>query len=113
MRRGEIWTVAGGAAYSGKPRPAVILQDDSFDANDSVVVCPFTSDPTPAPTFRILVEPSTGNGLRVPCHLMVDKLAAVPRTRVRHRLGVLEDDAVLRLSRTVVTFLGLAGATTR
>jgi mRNA interferase MazF len=28
MRRGEIWTVAGGAAYAGKPRPAVIIQDD-------------------------------------------------------------------------------------
>ena len=34
MRRGEIWTVAGGAAYAGKSRPAVIIQDDRFDAND-------------------------------------------------------------------------------
>ena len=40
MKRGEIWTVAGGAAYAGKPRPAVIVQDDRFDANDSIVVCP-------------------------------------------------------------------------
>jgi hypothetical protein len=32
MRRGEIWTVAAGAAYTGKPRPAVIVQDDRFDA---------------------------------------------------------------------------------
>jgi mRNA interferase MazF len=39
MRRGEIWTVAGGAADTGKPRPAVIVQDDRFDANDSIVVC--------------------------------------------------------------------------
>lgn len=38
MKRGEIWTVAGGAAYAGKPRPAVIVQDDRFDANDSIVV---------------------------------------------------------------------------
>ena len=35
MKRGEVWTVAGGAAYAGKPRPAVIIQDDRFDANDS------------------------------------------------------------------------------
>jgi mRNA interferase MazF len=46
MKRGEIWTVAGGAAYAGKPRPAVIIQDDRFDANDSVIVCPVTSDPS-------------------------------------------------------------------
>ena len=32
MRRGDIWTVAGGKDYAGKPRPVVIVQDDSFDA---------------------------------------------------------------------------------
>jgi mRNA interferase MazF len=56
MKRGEIWTVAGGAAYAGKPRPAVIVQDDRFDANDSIVVCPLTSDPTPAGDVLIAVE---------------------------------------------------------
>lgn len=40
MKRGEIWTVAGGPACAGKPRPAVIVQDDRFDANDSIIVCP-------------------------------------------------------------------------
>lgn len=107
MRRGEIWTVAGGAAYAGKPRPAVILQDDSFDANDSVVVCPFTTDPTTAPSFRIPVEPTPANGLQVACALMVDKLTAVPRKRLRRKLGVIEAEQQLRLNRTVVTFLGL------
>ena len=60
MKRGEIWTVAGGAAYAGKPRPAVIVQDDRFDANDSIVVCPLTTDPTEAPIFRLSVLPVTG-----------------------------------------------------
>jgi mRNA interferase MazF len=48
VRRGEIWTVAGGAAYAGKPRPAVIVQDDRFDGNDPVVVCPMTRRPSAA-----------------------------------------------------------------
>jgi mRNA interferase MazF len=56
MKRGEIWTVAGGAAYAGKPRPAIIVQDDRFDANDSIVVCPLTTDPTQAPIFRLSVQ---------------------------------------------------------
>ena len=30
VRRGEIWTVAGAKDYAGKPRPAVILQDESL-----------------------------------------------------------------------------------
>jgi mRNA interferase MazF len=38
MKRGEIWTVSGGKAYAGKPRPAVILQDDSFDGTDSITL---------------------------------------------------------------------------
>jgi mRNA interferase MazF len=113
MKRGEIWTVAGGAAYTGKPRPAVIIQDDAFDANDSIVVCPLTTDPTAAPAFRVEVEPTDGNGLRAPCRLMIDKLAAVPRTRLRQRVGILEADDLLHLSRAIVVFLGLARATGR
>jgi mRNA interferase MazF len=44
MRRGEIWTVAGGKDSAGKPRSVVIVQDDSFDATDSITVCAFTTD---------------------------------------------------------------------
>jgi mRNA interferase MazF len=49
MKRGDIWTVACGKDYAGKPRPAVIIQDDSFDATDSITVCAFTTDETDAP----------------------------------------------------------------
>ncbi len=28
MKRGEVWTVAGGTDYAGKPRPAIVIQDD-------------------------------------------------------------------------------------
>ncbi len=73
MRRGEIWTVAGGKNYAGKPRPVVIVQDDSFDGTDSITVCPFTSDETDAPLFRVPIEPNDRNGLNAPCRLMVDK----------------------------------------
>ena len=52
MKRGDIWTVAGGKDYAGKPRPVVIVQDDSFDATDSITVCAFTTDETEAPLFR-------------------------------------------------------------
>jgi mRNA-degrading endonuclease toxin of MazEF toxin-antitoxin module len=44
MKRGDIWTVAGGKDYAGKPRPVVIVQDDSFDATDSITICAFTED---------------------------------------------------------------------
>jgi mRNA-degrading endonuclease toxin of MazEF toxin-antitoxin module len=31
VKRGEIWTAAGGV-YASKPRPSLIIQDDRFDA---------------------------------------------------------------------------------
>jgi mRNA interferase MazF len=51
MRRGDIWTIADGKDYAGKPRPVVIVQDDSFDGTDSITVCAFTSDETQAPLW--------------------------------------------------------------
>ena len=108
MKRGEIWTVAGGAAYAGKPRPAVIVQDDRFDASDSIVVCPVTTDPTPAPIFRLPIQPSTRSGLRVPSRMMVDKVTAVPRRRLGRRVGSLAAEEVRALNRAVFVFLGLS-----
>ncbi len=109
MTRGEIWTVAGGAGYTGKPRPAAIIQDDRFDANDSLTVCPFTTDPTDSPIIRLLVQPSTANGLREPSRLMVDKISTVPRSKFGARLGALDAEDIVGLNRAILVFLGLAG----
>ena len=110
MKRGEIWTIAGGGDYTGKPRPAVIVQDDSFDATASVTICAFTTDPTEAPLFRIPIEPSEGNGLRAPSRLMVDKLTTVSKERVGSRVGRLDDEDMIRLNRAMLVFLGMAGS---
>jgi len=110
MKRGEVWTVAGGPDYTGKPRPAVILQDDRFDATRSVTVCAFTTDPTDAPLFRLTVDPDVANGLREPSRLMVDKITTVPKARLGRRLGRLDAADMMRLNRAVVVFLGIAGA---
>jgi len=108
MKRGEIWTVAGSAACAGKPRPAVIVQDNRFDATDSIVVCPLTTDPTPAPIFRLSIQPSPRSGLRAPCRMMVDKLTAVPRRRLGRLVGSLASEEVRTLNRAIFVFLGLS-----
>ena len=110
MNRGEVWTAAGGPAYAGKPRPVVILQDDRFDATGSITICPLTTDPTDAPLFRLSIDPSENNGLRVPSRLMVDKITTVPKARVTRRIGRLSDPDLSRLNHAVFVFLGLAGA---
>ena len=108
MRRGEIWTVAGGKDYAGRLRPAVIVQDDSFDATDSITICAFTTDETDAPLFRLSVEPNERNGLRDVCRMMVDKITTVPKSKVGSRVGRLDDEDILRLNQAVLVFLGLA-----
>jgi mRNA interferase MazF len=108
MRRGEVWTVSGGSDYAGKPRPVVILQDDSFDATRSITICAFTTDPTEAPLFRLLIEPNERNGLRTSCRLMVDKITTIPKSKVGARVGRLDDEDILRLNQAVLVFLGLA-----
>lgn len=113
MKRGEIWTVAGGKDYAGKPRPVVIIQDDRFDKTDSVTVCAFTTDPTDAPLLRLPIEPSESNGLRATCRLMVDKITTVPKTKVRTRVGRLADEDMVRLNRAALVFLGVAAPTNK
>jgi mRNA interferase MazF len=108
VRRGEIWTVSGGGGYAGKPRPVVIVQDDSFDGTDSITICAFTTDDTDAPLLRLPVEPNPRNGLRAVCRLMVDKVTTVPKTKVGAQVGRLDDEDVLRLNQAVLVFLGLA-----
>lgn len=110
MRRGEIWTAAGGSGYAGKPRPVVIIQDDRFDATDLVTICAFTTDPTEAPLLRLRVEPGE-SGLRERSSLMVDKITTVPRSRLGERIGLLADEDMVRLGRAVIVFLGVAGRT--
>jgi mRNA interferase MazF len=108
MRRGDVWTVAGGKDYAGKARPIVILQDDSFDGTESITICAFTTNDTDAPLFRLAVEPSERNGLRIPCRLMVDKVTTVPKSKVGAHIGRLDDEDILRLNQAMLVFLGLA-----
>lgn len=109
MRRGDIVTVAAPGDY-GKPRPAVIVQADALTGGDlsSVVLCLISSQPVDAPAFRITIEPDAGNGLRERSQIMVDKILAVPRTRIGSVVGRLDDETLLRLNRTLAFVVGLA-----
>ncbi|MBI4486514.1 MAG: type II toxin-antitoxin system PemK/MazF family toxin [Acidobacteria bacterium] len=113
MKRGEVWTVAGGPDYAGKPRPTVILQDDAFDATASTTICPFTTHIVDAPLLRLTIEPSELNGLHATSQLMIDKITTVSKAKLQKRVGRLADEDIVRLNRAVVVFLGLAGPSAR
>ena len=108
MRRGEAWTAAGGKHYASKPRPVLVVQDDRFDATDSISICPLTSDPTEIPLLRIRLDPESVSGLEQPSSIMVDKLTTMPRSKLGQHIGKVSDTDMLALARALVVFLGLA-----
>jgi mRNA interferase MazF len=108
MTRGEIVVVATKGAYSGKPRPTLIVQADVFnDTHSSVTVCPITSDCIDAPLFRIPVASGPRTGLRNPSQVMVDKVLSVPRSAISQRVGRCDRDELARVAEALRLWLAL------
>jgi len=108
MRRGDIVTVAASGDY-GKPRPAVIMQTDALPAeHSSVVVCQMTSECSDAPDFRVTLEPTERNGLRVRSQVIADKPVTIRRERIGRQIGRLDDKDVARLNVALAFVMGLA-----
>ena len=108
MRRGDVVTVAAAGDY-GKPRPAVIVQTDALPAeHTSVVVCQMTSECSDAPDFRVTVEPTAENGLRVRSQVMADKPVTIRRERIGRHVGRLDDKDIARLNIALSFTMGLA-----
>jgi mRNA interferase MazF len=108
VKRGELWTAAGGKHYAGKPRPVLAIQDDRFDATASITVFPLTSDPIEIPLLRIALSPNDVNGLAAPSSIMLDKVTTMPRSKLGERIGQVSDTEMVALSRGLIVFLGLA-----
>jgi mRNA interferase MazF len=105
MNRGDLVTVALPGAY-GKPRPAVVVQADRFNHLGSVTFVPFTSDLLPAEIFRIMINPSSENGLRTPSQVMADKCSTLPLAKVGSVFGRLDEIDLGRVDRALAAFLG-------
>ena len=109
MRRGELWTAAAGQGYAGKPRPVLIVQDDRFDATDSITICPLTTTTTDVPLLRIPLQPNRANGLTTLCSVMLDKITTVRRSRLGHCIGRVSTTEMLQVERGILVFFGMTG----
>ena len=96
--------------YAAKPRPAVVVQDDLFDATSSVAVVPMTSSLLDAPLIRIRISGGDGrlSGLDHDSDVMIDKLTTVRRSNVHTRVGRLTVEQLVEIERAIMAFLGLA-----
>ncbi|MHC1712677.1 MAG: type II toxin-antitoxin system PemK/MazF family toxin [Solidesulfovibrio sp.] len=107
MKRGDIVPVALPGAY-GKPRPALVVQSDLFDALPSVTIVPITSEIREAPLFRLTLQPDADNGLRKLSQAMVDKMQTVPRSKLGEPFGRVDGETMVAVTRALAVFLGIA-----
>jgi mRNA interferase MazF len=109
VRRGELWTASAGQGYAGKPRPVLIIQDDRFDATDSITFCPLTTAAVDIPLLRIPLQPNKTNGLAVPSSVMIDKITTAHRSKLGQRIGKVSTTEMLQLERGLLVYLGMTG----
>ena len=109
MRRGELWIASAGQGYAGKPRPVLVVQDDRFDATDSITVCPITITNVETPLLRIPLQPNKTNGLAAPSSIMIDKITTVHRSKLGQRIGNVSATEMLQLERGLLVYLGMTG----
>lgn len=108
LKRGDLVTIALQGDY-GKPRPALIMQDDAFAALASVSVLRLTGELHDWPLFRITVEPDASNGLQKTSQVMIDKPAAVPKAKIGRRIGRIDDASMQAVGAAFGRFHGLKG----
>lgn len=107
MKRGDVVIVSAQGDY-GKPRPAVIVQSDLFnETHASILVALITSDLQDAPLFRLDIQPIEENGLTRPSQIMADKIVALKRERIAQNIGILDDETMIKLNRSLTLFLGI------
>ncbi len=109
MRRGELWTAFAGQGSAGKPRPFLIIQDDRFDATDSITFFPLTTTVADIPLLRIPLQPNTANGLTAPSSIMIDKINTAHRSKLGQRIGKVSTTEMLQLERGLLVYLGMTG----
>lgn len=107
ITRGAV-VLAEAAGDYGEPRPAVVVQSELFNpTHASIVVCPVTSFLIEAPLFRIALAPSEANGLKTESQVMIDKLMALKRERIRRAVGRLSAKEMGEVQQALRLWLGL------
>ena len=88
MNRGDIVVMATKGAYTGKPRPALVVQGDLFNEwHAFVTLCPISSHLIDAPMFRVSVPAGPRTSLQATSQVMVDKIVSVPREAIGKTIG--------------------------
>lgn len=107
MKHGDIVSIALQGDF-GKPRPALVIQADLFnETHPTITVLPITTEIISAPLFRITIEPTPNNGLHNISQIMVDKIVTVKKEKIGSVFGCLDDEIMIRVSRSLAVWLNI------
>lgn len=110
IKRGDIVLCVIAGDY-GKPRLALVIQSDLFNAtHPSVTLLPVTSHLIDTPLFRIPIKASKASGLNQSSQIMIDKITAVRRDRIRERIGKISPTMLSHIEDSLQRFLGFEGS---
>jgi mRNA interferase MazF len=110
VKRGDIVVIADPSAgdFGGKPRPALVVQTDTFLSDHaSVTVCLITSQTIGLGLFRIPLPADAGTGLRKPSEVSIDKIQTVWRHRVGTRIGEVTTETMFNVDEALRRWLAL------
>ncbi len=105
--KGQVLITSTGGGLTGKPRPAVIVQDDGFDFADTVIIVPLTTENSIDHSVRPLISPDAKNGLKQLSCAMVNRMAAIRKADINAIVGRLSDDDMTKIDAAMSAILGL------
>jgi mRNA interferase MazF len=107
LARGTVVIVSVPGEF-GKPRPAVVVQNSRLTpVMESVVIALVTTSAKGGRHVRIRVEPTEPNGLRATSRIMVDKLFAIHKHRIKQVVGMVDQGTMLQVDEALRTILAL------
>lgn len=108
MQRGDVVVCVLKGDF-GKPRPAVVVQTNLFNATHaSITLCPVTTHLIKAPLLRLSLEPKASNGLKHASQIMVDKITTLHREKIHKKIGTLTKEQIDRLDDALKMWLALS-----
>lgn len=108
-QRGDVVLIADRqGSFTGKPRPAVVVQSPIFAETTTLTVCLVTSVEVDAPLLRIALPVEATTGLEVACWAQIDQLATVRRSHVRGPIAHLSAATLREIDHAMLMFLGFA-----
>ena len=92
---------------TGKVRPVLIVQTNLLKDHPSTVVCPITTNISPASDIlRVHLRKGTAN-LQYDSDIMIDQIRAIDNRRLTEKIGDLPNDIQLKVKENIKIILDL------